>query len=161
LNQTTTLVFDSAGNMRRLDQTGKIRGQDTRIVLGYSAGRVKGEARIVAPDGPHTLVVDTAVSPAIMDDNALQALLPTLPLALNTRWTFPVFASGENRVRPMTLTVTDVEQVRVPAGSFETFRADLEGGPQVVSFYLTTAAPHRVVKVTLTGSPVEFLAVNP
>ncbi len=161
LNQVTTLVFDSAGRMRRLDQTGRVRGQDTRIGLSYSGTRVKGQAQILDSIGrPRTLTVDTSIVAGAIDDNGLVALLPTLPLALNTRWTLPLFASGENRVRNVTLTVADIEQVRTPAGDFETFRADLEGVAQPVSFYLTTKAPYRLVRITLTGSPVEFLAVN-
>jgi zinc protease len=161
LNQITRLVFDSTGRMRRLDQTGKVRGQDTRITLTYGGGRVKGQAQVLDSIGrPRTLAVDTAVAAATIDDNALVALLPTLPWALNTRWTIPVFGSGENRLRNVTLTVADIQQVRTPAGDFEAFRADLEGASQTVSFYVTTKAPYRLVRITLTGSPIEFLAVN-
>ena len=161
LNQTTRLVFDSTGRMRRLDQTGKVRGHDTKIALAYGGGRVKGQAQVLDSIGrPRTLAVDTTLAPGTIDDNALVALLPTLPWALNTRWTIPVFGSGENRLRNVTLTAADIEQVRTPAGDFEAFRADLEGASQAVSFYVTTQAPHRLVRITLTGSPVEFLAVN-
>jgi len=160
INQVSRLTFDSAGAVRRLDQTGKVRGQDTRIVLEYSGGRVRGQARVVGADGPRSFAVDSAVTRGMLDDNAIQAVLPTLDWVINTRYSLPVFASGENRSRTMTLTIADLETVQVPAGSFETYRADLEGGAQRVSFYVTTAAPHRLVKVALAGSPVEFLAVN-
>ena len=161
LNQITQLVFDSAGRMRRLDQAGKVRGHDTRIALSYGSGRVRGRAQVLGSDGnPRAFTVDTAVTPTIMDDNGLVALLPTLPWALNTQWTIPVFGSGENRVRSVTLTVSDIEQTATPAGIFETYRADLEGASQAVSFYVTTTPPHRLVRITLAGSPVEFLAVN-
>jgi hypothetical protein len=155
------VVFDTAGRMRRLEQTGKVRGQDTRIALSYGGGRVRGQAQVLDSLGkPRTLAVDTAVSAAIVDDNALIALLPALPWAINTRWTIPVFGSGENRIRNVTLTVADIEPVRTPAGEFEAYRADLEGASQSVSFYVTTATPHRLVRITLLGSPIEFLAVN-
>jgi hypothetical protein len=147
--------------MRRLDQTGKVRGQDTRIGLTYGGGRVKGQAQVLDSIGrPRTLAVDTAIAANTIDDNGLIALLPTLPWALNTRWTIPIFGSGENRLRNVTLTVADIEQVRTPAGDFEAFRADLEGASQSVSFYVTTKPPYRLVRVTLTGAPVEFLLVN-
>ncbi len=161
LNQSTRLVFDSTGRMRRLDQTGKVRGQDTRIGLSYGGGRVKGQAQVLDSLGrPRTITVDTAVTATIVDDNALVALLPTLPWALNTRWIIPVFGSGENRVRDVRLTVADIEQVRTPAGDFEAYRADLDGASQSASFYVTTQAPHRLVRVSLTGSPIEFLVIN-
>lgn len=161
LNQTTRLVMDTTGRMRRLDQTGKVRGQDTKITLGYGGGRVKGQAQVLDSLGkPKSFAVDTAVSAAIVDDNGLVALLPTLPWALNTRWTIPVFGSGENRIRTIQLTVADIEQVTTPAGTFEAYRADLSGSTQAVSFYVTTQAPHRLVRISLIGSPIEFLVIN-
>ena len=159
LSQTTTVVFDANGAMRRLSQVGKVRGQDTRIMLDYTGGKVRGSALVVGRNGPHTLAVDTTVSSAVIDDNAIQALVPALPLALNTRWTFNVFASGENLVRPMSLVVADLTRITVPAGTFEAYRVDLEGGPQRVSYYVTRQAPHRVVRLTIANTPVEFLAV--
>jgi hypothetical protein len=122
---------------------------------------VRGEARVIGPEGPRSFTVDSAAGPAVLDDNAIQALLPALPWALNTRWTFRVFASGENRFRDVSLTVADIQQVAVPAGRLEAYRAYLEGGAQPVSFFVTTAAPHRLVRVVLEGSPIEFVAVNP
>ncbi len=161
LNQTTTLTFDTVGHMRHLDQAGVVRGQDTRIRLGYSGGRVRGEVQVVGPNGPEHFTVDTAVASTVLDDNAVQAILPLLPWAMNTRWSFQVFVSGENAIRGLTLTAADITQVNTPAGSFECYRADLEGGQQRVSFFVTTALPHRVVRVELANSPVVFVAVNP
>ena len=161
LNQTTKLTFDTLGHMRQLDQSGVVRGQNTRIQLGYSGGRVRGDVQVIGATGPEHFTVDTAVAPAVLDDNAVQAILPLLPWALNTRWTFQVFVSGENRIRPMTLTAADIAQVNTPAGRFECYRADLEGGQQRVSFFVTTALPHRVVRVELANSPVVFMAMSP
>lgn len=161
LNQTTTLTFDTVGRMRHLEQTGVVRGQDTRIRLGYGGGRVRGEVQVVGANGPEHFTVDTAVAATVLDDNAVQAILPLLPWAVNTRWSFQVFVSGENTVRGLTLTAADITQVNTPAGAFECYRADLEGGQQRVSFFVTTARPHRVVRVELANSPVVFIAVNP
>jgi zinc protease len=159
-NQTTSVTLDRAGRMRQVEQTGTVRGQNTRISLRYAGTRVKGEARVMAAEGPKTLAVDTDVPPAVLDDNAIQAMLPWLDWGINRRWTLPVFASGENLVRNQTLTVSNIETVRTPAGDFEVYRADLDGGPQSVSFYVTTATPHRLVRMTVEGSTLEFVAVN-
>jgi zinc protease len=159
-NQSTSLSMDRAIRMRRVDQTGTVRGQATKIALQYAGGRVRGESRVMSADGPRTLAVDSRVPVGVLDDNAIQAILPWLDWELNRRWTVPVFASGENLVRNQSLTVANIETVRTPAGDYETYRADLEGGPQLVSFYVTTAKPHRLVRLTVDGSPLEFLAVN-
>lgn len=161
LSQTTTLVFDTAGRMRRLVQVGKVRDQNTRIDLRYSGSLVQGSTDLPGGGGLQHVEVNSPVPPGVIDDNGVQAILPFLPWALNTRWEIPVFASGENRIRTLTLTAADITQVTVPAGTFECYRADLEGGPQRVSFFVTTTAPHRVVRVELANSPIVFMAVNP
>jgi hypothetical protein len=161
LSQTTTLTFDTAGRMRSLDQSGKARGQDTKIRLTYGNGRVRGSALLAGNDGPRTIAVDTAVSEGIVDDNGIQAILPLLRWDINVRWAFDVFASGENVLRRLTLTAADLTRVTVPAGTFDCYRADLEGGPQRVSFFVASKPPHRVIRVELANSPIEFIAVNP
>ena len=161
LSQTTTLVFDTSGGMRRLEQTGKAREQDTRIQLRYGPDRVRGTADLATSDGPRHVDIDTPVPAGIVDDNGVQALLPLLRWSLNSRWSFPVFAAGENRIRVLTLTAADITRVTVPAGEFECYRADLEGGPQRVSFFVTTTVPHRVVRVELANSPIVFMAISP
>jgi len=100
--------------------------------------------------------VDTTVAPGTLDDNAIQALLPALPWTAGARWTAPVFASGLGTSLTMTLAVAGEESVTVPAGTFQVFRAELTGGPQPVTFYVTKAAPFRLVKVAIAGTPIEM-----
>lgn len=161
LNQRTTLVFDTGGRMRSLEQSGTARGQDTRISLAYGSGRVRGKAQVVGGQGPVAFAVDTAVPGGVLDDNGVQAILPLLAWAPNTRWAFQVFVSGENAIRRMTLTVADLVSLPIQDSAVECYRADLEGGQQRVSFYVTRALPHRVVRVELAGSPVIFVAISP
>ncbi len=159
ISQTTQVIMDRAGRMRTLAQTGKLRGQDTKIDLAYGGGRVKGSAHVIGPSGPTTMAVDTAVPPGIVDDNAIQALLPALKWGPNLRWTIPVFASGQNRVRSLTLTVRATGTINIPAGSFQAYMADLEGDDQKVTFYVSVDPPHRLLRLTVSGTPLEFVAV--
>jgi len=159
ISQTTKVSMDRGGRMRNLAQAGKMRGQDTKIDLAYDGGKVKGSAHVLGPNGPMTLAVDTIVPAGIVDDNALQALLPALKWGPNLRWTIPVFASGQNRVRTLTLTVRAVGTVTVPAGSFQAYMADLEGDEQKVTFYVSVDPPHRLLRLTVAGTPLEFVAV--
>ncbi|TFG51395.1 MAG: hypothetical protein E4H38_01670 [Gemmatimonadales bacterium] len=64
-------------------------------------------------------------------------------------------------MRTMTLTVADITPVTVPAGTFECFRGDLEGGPQRISFFVTRSAPYRMVRIEIANTPVELVAINP
>jgi hypothetical protein len=122
---------------------------------------VRGSALVATGDGPRTIAVDTAVSDGIVDDNGIQALLPLLRWDINVRWAFDVFASGENVIRRLTLTAADLTRVSVPAGTFDCYRADLEGGTQRVSFFVASKPPHRVIRVEIANSPIQFIAVNP
>ncbi|HEY7029552.1 MAG TPA: insulinase family protein [Gemmatimonadales bacterium] len=159
ISQTSKVSMDLGGRMRSLAQTGKMRGQDTKIDLAYGPGKVKGSAHVLGPKGPINLAVDTIVPAGILDDNALQALFPALNWAPNVRWTIPVFASGQNRVRTLTLTVRAMGTVSVPAGSFQAYMADLEGDDQKVTFYISVDPPHRLLRLTVAGTPLEFVAV--
>jgi zinc protease len=156
VQQTTTLTLGTDGSMREVHQTGKAQGQDTKIDVTYAAGRAKGSATTPAQGGPKTVAVDTTVAPGTLDDNAIQALLPALPWTAGARWTAPVFASGLGTSLTMTLAVAGEESVTVPAGTFQVFRAELTGGPQPVTFYVTKAAPFRLVKVAIAGTPIEM-----
>jgi hypothetical protein len=71
-----------------------------------------------------------------------------------------VLSSGTGEVRQLTLTVTGTETVTVPAGAFEAFRAELTGGPAPVTMFVTTAAPHHVVKYAPAGLPLEIVLVG-
>ncbi|MEP6573977.1 MAG: insulinase family protein, partial [Gemmatimonadota bacterium] len=158
IQQTTEVRMSANAEMSETHQTGKARGQNTRIDLRYAGGRVKGDAVVAGPQGPKPFTVDTAVPAGILDDNSIQALLPAFPLAANAKWTLTVFASGENQIKPLELAVIGTEKVTVPAGTFDVYRVRLSGADQAVNFLLTTAMPHRIVKIEIVGAPIEFVA---
>ena len=160
VQQTTTLVMGTRGEMRQVTQSGKAQGQDSKIDVTYADGRVKGSATTPGQGGPKTIAIDTTIAAGTIDDNAIQALLPGLPWAAGARWSAPVFASGQGASTQMTLAVTGEESVTVPAGTFAVYRAELSGGPQPVTFYVTKAAPFRLVKVAIAGTPIEMQLVK-
>ena len=160
VQQITTLLLGAKGEMRQVTQSGKAQGQDSKIDVTYADGRVKGSATTPGQGGPKTIAIDTTIAAGTIDDNAIQALLPGLPWAAGARWSAPVFASGQGASTQMTLAVTGEESVTVPAGTFAVYRAELSGGPQPVTFYVTKAAPFRLVKVAIAGTPIEMQLVK-
>ena len=160
LSQATTVAMGPDAAVRSVSQTGKTQGKDTHINVTYADGRVRGEAVVAAQPEFKTLTIDTVVAAGTVDDNAIQAILPALKWGPNASWTMAVFAAGQNAIQTMNLAVKGVETVQVPAGSFEAYRAEMTGGPATVNFFVTTAAPHRVVKVSLVGVPLEFQLVK-
>jgi hypothetical protein len=108
--QRSTVVLNADLTMRRADQAGTARGEATTVHLDYTAGRVKGTSL-------KSLAIDTTLAPGTIDDNALQLVLTALPLAQGKTFTFNVFSSGEGVTKVITVKVTGVEQVKVPAGT--------------------------------------------
>lgn len=157
MQQSTTVDMASDGNVRSVTQSGKTQGRDTHINITYADGRVKGEALVAGQPEFKQLTIDTVVAAGTIDDNAVQAILPALRWAPGARWTLSVFSAGQNSIQTMTMSVKGVETVTVPAGTFEVYRAEMTGGPAVINFLVTTQAPHRLVKVSLVGVPLEFL----
>jgi zinc protease len=156
VQQATTVALGNDAMVRSVVQQGKTQGRDTHVNITYANGRVKGKALVPGQPDFQTLAIDTVVAPGTIDDNSIQALLPALQWSPDASWTMSVFAAGQNAMVTMNLAVKGVETVQVPAGSFETYRAEMTGGPATVNFFVTTAAPHRLVKVTLVGVPLEF-----
>jgi hypothetical protein len=157
VEQTTTVELMREGAMHRVEQRGTGRGLPMATDLTYEGGRVKGRTSNPAADGSvKAFDIDSAVG-AVVDDNALQALVPALPLAEGASWSFTMFSSGQNKLVPMTLTVTGRDTVEVPAGRFDAWRVEATGSQATLGFYVTSAAPRRVVRVEVVGAPIEFV----
>jgi zinc protease len=160
VEQSTIVGLGADAMVRTVTQRGKTQGRDTHINVSYANGRVHGDAVVAGQPDFQTFAIDTTVAPGTVDDNAIQALLPALSWSPDAAWTMAVFAAGQNASVTMSLVVKGVETVQVPAGTFETYRAEMTGGPATVNFFVTTAAPHRLVKVALVGVPLEFQLVR-
>ena len=159
VQQTTVLELDQAGGMRSVKQNGKFQGQDVVIDVRYQNGRAVGMAQ--APD-PSTgtiksVTVDTALAPGTIDDNAIQALLPALRWGPGAKWTVNVLSAGQNQIKLWTLTVTGTETVTVGDQAVPTFRAELTGGDAPLVLWMSAEKPHRLMKLTVAGQPVEFV----
>ncbi len=160
VEQQTTVDISAEGAMLRVRQAGKTQGQPTAIELEYAAGRVKGKANTVTQDGPRALTIDTTVADGTVDDNAIQGLLPALPWTAAATWSFTTFSGGQNEARVTTLKVVATEAVTLPGGVVDAFKVEMSGGWQEATFWVTAAAPHRLVKVAIANTPVEIVRVK-
>lgn len=157
VEQQTTVDVSATGAMLRVRQSGKAQGQPTSIQLDYRDGRVKGKASTVSQAGPKELVIDTTVTAGTIDDNAIQGLVPSLPWSATSEWSFAVFAGGQNESKVTTLKVVGIETVALPAGATEAYKVEFSGGWQPATFWVSTAAPHRLLKIGVTNTPVEIV----
>ncbi|HSE52047.1 MAG TPA: insulinase family protein [Gemmatimonadales bacterium] len=159
--QTTTLDLDASGAMKSVKQVGKVQGQDAAIDVSYAGGRAKGTAS--APD-PQTgqikrITLDTALVAGTLDDNAVQAMIPAFRWAPGAKWTFNVLSAGQGEIKPWTLAVTGTEQVTVGTGQVEAYKAELSGPSAPLIVWVSTAAPHLLLKIAIAGQPLEFTRV--
>lgn len=162
ISQTTTITLDSALAMRRVQQSGRAQGNETSIDVTYAAGRARGSAATPVPPAGAiaTKAVDAEVPAGVIDDNALTLLLPAMPWTPSARFTVPVFASGQGVLQTYSLAVTGSEQVTVPAGTFQAYRVEVTGGSQPMTLYIAQDAPHRLLKTTIAGAPIELVRVR-
>jgi zinc protease len=161
IQQHTVVVLNADLSMRRSDQTGTVQSQQTETHLAYQNGRVKGTAMSPQPSGtPKTLTIDTTVAPGTIDDNALNVLLPALPLAPGKTFNLAVFSSGDGATKVVTVKVAGVENVGVPAGTFPAYRLELTGMQLPLVMHVSQATPRRLLRIAPTGAPLVFELVK-
>lgn len=160
VNQTTTLELDPKAGMRSVHQTGTVQGVQARIDVKFSGGRARGTATVPDSAGPKTVTIDTVITPETLDDNAIQALLPAFRWKPDAKWSFAVLSSGQGEISTYTMAVTGTATVVIREQSTECYKVELTGGPAPVTFYVSTAQPHRLMKIEIVGTPLEMVRVN-
>ena len=162
MQQTTTVRLNPADlSVTQVDQTGSTQGQPSDIHLRYAAGRVQGKSTTPQASGtPQTIQIDTSLAVGTYDDNALNLILPALPLAAGKTFNLSVFESGKGQTRVIQVKVSDGGTVTVPAGTFPTYRLDLSGGQVPVAMFVAQETPRRIVKIELIGVPFVFELVK-
>lgn len=162
VSQTTTIGLDPRLAMRSVRQEGKVQGQDASVDVTYSGGRVTGSAATPRPPSGvvEKVTVDAEVPAGVVDDNAFAALVPAMPWSAGARFVVPVFASGQGELLSYTLTVAGAEPVTVPAGTVQAYRVEVTGAQQPLTLFVEEAAPHRLMKIAMVGTPVELVRVR-
>ena len=159
--QRSTVVVNADLSMRRSDQTSTVQSQQTETHLAYANGRVTGTSMSPQPNGtPKSITVDTTVTAATIDDNALSVFLPALPLETGKTFNLSVFSSGDGVTKTVSVKVGAIENVAVPAGTFPAYRLELSGMQLPIVMHVTEQAPRRVVRVAPTGAPLIFELVK-
>jgi hypothetical protein len=87
-------------------------------------------------------------------------LLPLFPWRADARFTINVFASGKGKLEAREFRVMAEEAVTVPMGTFAAFRVSYSGGEAPGTYWIESAAPHRLLKFGPAGVPLEFVRVR-
>ena len=160
VRQSSEITFSDRLDMQALHVTGTVQGQAIKTDVAIAGGRATGSAMAPSAQGIKTTAVDVAVPAGAVSDLALGALLPALKWSPSAKFGVNLFSASKNSVVPGTLAVTATEKVTVPAGTFDVYRAELTGGDQPMTMYVTTAAPTRMVRIAIVGTPVEVVLVK-
>jgi hypothetical protein len=161
MQQHTEVAIGADGAMTSVMQRGAMMGKETKVDVAYAGGKATGSATTPGPDGAiATIAVSADVPPNTIDDNVLLPLLPGVAWRPGLSIKVPLFASGQNTLHQLTLVVIDTGSVQVPAGTFGAYKVSVKGLPQQMTVYLGTVPPHRVLKVTSEGAPLEFVAAR-
>jgi hypothetical protein len=161
MQQRTEVAIAKDGRMRSVTQRGQAMGNEMKIDVAYAAGKATGTA--VAPDRTGTIqtrAIAADVPAEAVDDNVLLPLLPGVAWKPAASVTVPVFASGMNMLHQVTLLVVGQEKLQVPAGTFDTYKVDVEGLASPMTLWVNAGVPHRVLKVAPQGTPLEFVAAR-
>jgi zinc protease len=161
IQQETEVRMSADLAMRSVSQEGSFQGSAMRLDVRYGEGTVSGTGMTPGPQGMQPVRYDALPVPAgTVDDNAVQALLPLLDWRPGASFTLAVFASGKGAMEQRTLRVVGEEAVVVPAGTFTAYRVEYTGGDATGTYWVESAAAHRVLKFGPAGAPVEFVRVR-
>jgi zinc protease len=161
VNQTTRLEMDAGARMRSVKQSGRVQGMDTAVDVTYAGARAKGTAS--APDMQNgqmklkAVTIDTAIVEGTLDDNAVQALIPAFRWQPGAKWTMNVLSAGQGEVKPWTLAVSAADSVVIAGKPVHAYRAELTGPESPITFWVSTDAPHLLLKIAVAGQPLEML----
>lgn len=156
LVQQTDLDLGADLAMQRVTQTVPSMGSGRSLDIRYVKDHVRGTTVVPSPTGHETHPVDQAVPHCVIDDNALAAMLPAIRWSQGASWMLPVFSAGAGTMQEATLRIGGVDTVTVPAGKFTAFRATLDMAGQQLVVFVTTAAPHRVLRATSSAGAFEL-----
>lgn len=154
------VMFDNALTMTAAKGSGTMQGQVLNTDIAYAGGKATGTASAPGQGGVKTTKVDATVAPGTIDDDMLTALLPALAWSPTAKHGVMLFDAAKNASLSATLAVTGTEQVTVPAGTFAAYKVSLTGTEAPRTMWITTAAPHRLLKVAIAGAPVELVLVK-
>lgn len=125
-----------------------------RVEASFGDGEVTGT---IQASGQQFPIEEELAAPVFGGDAALDAVLTALPLAEGYETDLRSFEIGmQNRTRVWSLSVPGSETVEVAAGSFETFRVevqDLDGEGGARTIWVTQESPRVIVRSEGTLPP--------
>lgn len=158
MSQTSAVKFSpDSYTLVSVKQDMQFGPQSGKVDVMVEGGRATGTAN--TPQGGE-VDVDTALEPGVLESNMIQPLLPALPLEDGATFNLKIFSATSGKVRTATLKVLGIEEVTVPAGTFETYKVEIQGLEAPAMMSVSTDSPRRLVRIEAIGQPVVMELVN-
>ncbi|HEY2824814.1 MAG TPA: insulinase family protein, partial [Gemmatimonadales bacterium] len=157
IRETTTLDRGTL-RTRNVDQTSVSPRGTSEIHLVWAVdGRITGNVSNVPQTGGamRTGAVDTTVAPPAIEASALGTFIEAIPLSAGASLALASYNPSSGKVDAVTVKVSDGGSQTVPAGTFDTWKVDVQGG-DAPSTYWVAKAPRRLVRRAITGAPFTF-----
>jgi hypothetical protein len=151
-NATTLSPLSYASN-------GTVQGMTVNSNVTITNGHAMGETQTPGPGGVKSTNIDMAISPDAISDDAVPFLVPALDLTDTYTVSFKTFDATPGEIVPTVVKVTGRETVTVPAGTFESFRVEVQQ-KTTSTLYVTVAMPHRLVLAKVQGGQVELRLIK-
>ena len=162
------VVLDSALEVRAARSAGRFYGRTEASNVAYERGRARGaaEARLpvestVGGGERFRVPVDTLLPTGAFDALALPALLPLLDWQPDAAYLLPVFDAAESSITYQVLRIGAPEWIDVPAGRFRVYPGELTTTGRPVRFWVTAAAPHRIVRIDVGNDGTRMVLAAP
>jgi hypothetical protein len=145
MGATTDLYVLDAASLR--PRSREVHQGPATILVEYGDDAITGKLSA----GPQEMPIEQELeAPVFGGDGALHAVIAALPLTEGYKTTLRTFEVGmQQRVRVWSVAVAGSESTEVPAGSYETWKVEVEaldgeGGDQAV--WVTRETPRMVVR---------------
>jgi hypothetical protein len=145
-NQTTEILLRADSTLQPISSYTKIvqAGQNHTIRLNYQPGRVSGRMEIPTALGGDRSI-DELISPGTIDFNAAEFALRASDLTVGNTITFPLYNPQQGGRLTYRATVSRLEEITVPAGTFHCRRVEVSAGQSRQIYFFDEKAPHRLI----------------
>ena len=153
MTQTSETRFTADLSPVSAKQTIVAGGNTMETDVRMEGGRVKGTAKLPAQMGGDK-TFDQEVVAGTRLSGMESWILATADLAEGKSISLPMFSPRTGSVAVVTARVAGSQSVTVPAGTFDTWKVEMQGGEAAVVLYLRKDLPHVMVKQEIQGQPV-------
>ncbi|GEM_PF-5313246 len=145
--------------MRSYAASGVMRSNALDVKVTWEGRRISGYSDFPRNPGEPVgrIVIDQELPAHTFERISLFTLLRGFPLREGFEAVLDLYSAHSGLVGPVRLKVTGIEEVVVPAGTFNALRLEITGGDPANVVYVSQESPRQVIKIQIMGQPMEFV----